>query len=107
MVTEVTKQGMIIRVRLTPNSSSCSLKGIFIDADNQRFLKITVVSVPEKGKANQELLAYLAKKLKIAKSCLQIYSGETDRYKKVLVTDYVDAAAERLSCWLKEEGYDA
>ena len=106
MVTELTKQGMIIRVRLTPNSSSCSLKGIFKDADNQQFLKITVISVPEKGKANQELLAYLAKKLKVAKSCLQIYSGETDRYKKVLVTDYTEEAVSRLADWLKEEGYD-
>lgn len=103
MVTEFGRQGLIIRVRLTPNSSSCSVKGIFTDADGRKFLKINVVSVPEKGRANRELLAYLAKKLKTAKSDLQIISGETDRFKKILLTENIEAAAENLQSWLKEE----
>lgn len=103
MFAEQTKQGMIIRVRLTPNSSCCMLKGIFKDAEDCAFLKINVVSVPEKGKANQELIGYLAKKLKIPKSTLQIVSGETDRYKKILVTDNIDAIKIGLERWLEEE----
>ncbi len=92
MVYELSKQGVILRVRLTPNSSSCLIKGIFENAEGVAFLKITVISVPEKGKANKELLALLAKKLKLAKSDLEIVSGETDRYKKILIT----APAERV-----------
>lgn len=86
MVYELGKQGILLRVRLTPNSSSCFIKGVFQNADGVCFLKIGVVSVPEKGKANKELLEFLAKKLGIAKSNLQIVSGETDRYKKILIT---------------------
>lgn len=91
MVYELGKQGILLRVRLTPNSSSCFIKGIFVNADGVSFLKMGVVSVPEKGKANKELIGFLAKKLGLAKSCLQIVSGETDRYKKIFIS--ADAAA--------------
>ena len=86
MVYELGKQGVLLRVRLTPNSSSCFIKGVFKNADGICFLKAGVVSVPEKGKANKELLGFLAKKRGIAKSSLQIVAGETDRYKKILIT---------------------
>ena len=71
-----TDNGYIIRVRLTPNSSSCKVLGTTQDVNEDVFLKISVVSVPEKGKANKELINYLAKKLKIAKSDFEILSGE-------------------------------
>lgn len=106
MFTERTKQGLIIRVRLTPNSSSCSLKGIFNDADGQAYLKINVISVPEKGKANRELISFLSKKLKTAKSNLQLVSGETDRYKKILISENSERTVDILRNWLKEEGID-
>ena len=78
---------IILRVRLTPNSSSCMVRGIFTDAAGDCFLKANVVSVPEKGKANIELINFLAKKFKIAKSDIKIISGETDRYKKLEIND--------------------
>ena len=54
--------------------------------DGLEYLKINIVSIPEKGKANQELIAWLAKKLSIAKSEISIISGELDRFKKLLIT---------------------
>ena len=79
-----------------PNSSSCLCKGIFLDADHVEFLKISVVSVPEKGKANKELFSFLAKKLNVAKSSLEIISGKTDRYKKILIKDSSNKVLEGL-----------
>lgn len=76
---------IILRVRLTPNSSSCAVKGVFVDANGQEFLKINVISVPEKGKANQELIKFLSKMFKIPKSEISLISGETDRCKKLLL----------------------
>lgn len=69
-----------------PNSSSCRINGIFTDADGAEFLKICVVSVPEKGKANKELTDFLAKKMRIAKSQCEIISGELERYKKIKIS---------------------
>ena len=75
-----------MRVRLQPNSSCCGVCGLFTAPDGNIFLKVGVISVPEKGKANQELISWLAKKLKTAKSNLTIFSGKLDRYKKILIT---------------------
>lgn len=82
---EQNNEGIILRVRLMPNSSSCSIMGIFVDTNNQKFVKISVCSVPEKGKANKELINFLAKHIKLSKSCFEIISGELDRYKKLLI----------------------
>ncbi len=48
-------------------------------------LKVRLNAVPEKGKANEELIAFLAKTWKLPKSSLSIQSGLTSRHKKVLV----------------------
>lgn len=97
MFFEKLEQGVLLRVRLTPNSSSCSIKGFFTDAEGVDFLKINVVSVPEKGKANAELLRCLAKKLNLPKSKLEIIFGETDRYKKILIHDESETLLKSLN----------
>lgn len=103
MFYDETEQGVILRVRLTPNSSSCLIKGIFTDAEGYDFLKINVVNVPEKGKANSELLSFLAKKLKLPKSKIEIIFGETDRYKKILIHDKSEYVLKSLNEWVHKE----
>ena len=80
------KEGYLLRVRLTPNSSCCKISGIINDAKGDEYLKVCVVSVPEKGKANKELLDFLAKILDISKSSLVVTFGQTDRYKKIMLS---------------------
>lgn len=101
MVYEQTKAGIVVRVRLTPNSSSCSIKGVFQNTEGGGALKISVTAVPEKGKANQALIAYLAKQLHLAKSRLEIISGETDCQKKVLIKDGGAEVISRLEEWVQ------
>lgn len=91
-ITEKTDHGLMLRVRIAPNSSSCSINGIFTDTKGLDYLKISVNAVPEKGKANKELIAFLAKFLRLAKSRFQIISGETDRFKRV----FIEAAGEEI-----------
>lgn len=86
MYFEKTDKGYILRVRLTPNSSSCRVAGLIYNQNNEAYLKINVVAIPEKGKANKDLINFLARKLKTAKSDLQIISGESDRWKKIFIT---------------------
>ena len=83
MFFEENNQGVLLRVRICPNSSCCRITGIFTSPEGGDFLKISVISVPEKGKANKELVSWLAKRLKIAKSDIQLVSGELDKYKKI------------------------
>ena len=83
MFYEINTAGYILRIRVTPNSSRCSAGGIFTDSNNCDFLKINLTTVPEKGKANQDLIKYLSKLLHISKSNFTIITGQTDRYKKI------------------------
>ena len=85
MIYEKIPAGYILRIRVTPNASKCSFGGIFLSSDNQEFLKISLNSVPEKGKANQELIKFLSKYFHLSKTSFTIISGETDRYKKVQI----------------------
>ncbi len=103
MFFDETTQGIILRVRLSPNSSCCQTNGIFKTPDNIEYLKINIISVPEKGKANQELISWLAKQLKIAKSNISIISGELDRYKKILITTNKLNIMPILQAWIEKE----
>ena len=96
MFFEVVNNTVLLRVRLSPNSSCCKVCGLFTTPNNEDYLKISVISVPEKGKANSELISWLAKKLKIAKSDLSIISGELDRYKKIVINKSSDELLDKL-----------
>ena len=86
-VADKTEDGWLLRVRISPNSSSCLINGVYLNAEGVAFLKVSVNAVPEKGKANKELVAFLAKKLKIAKTRILIVRGETDRCKFLEIAD--------------------
>ncbi|MDR1694903.1 MAG: DUF167 family protein [Lactobacillaceae bacterium] len=102
MFFEDTNKGVLLRVRISPNSSSCFAKGVFISADGLQYLKINVISVPEKGKANREVIDFLAKKLKTAKSNFEIISGDTDRYKKILIRCDIKEIEDKLESLIRE-----
>lgn len=54
-----------------------------VDAGGEFFLKISLNAIPEKGRANKELLKFLAEKLHFPKQNFSIISGVTDHYKKI------------------------
>lgn len=82
MFYDTVAEGYVLRIRVTPNASKCGVSGTFSDSIGAVFLKISLISVPEKGKANQELIKYLAKTLHESKGSFSLLSGETDRCKK-------------------------
>ncbi|MDD5198120.1 MAG: DUF167 domain-containing protein [Candidatus Gracilibacteria bacterium] len=48
-------------------------------------IKIRIKAVPEKGKANEELIRFLAEVLGIRKSTIEIIAGATDTVKLVRI----------------------
>ncbi len=70
-----------ITVKITPKASKNGIGAWETDSDGKSYLKVFVTAAPEKGKANQALIALLAKEWKLAKSDIQILKGETDRIK--------------------------
>ncbi len=102
-----TEQGIVLNIRVMPNAASCVRRGLFADANGVEYLKVAVVSVPEKGKANKELLTFLAKQLNLPKSCMELISGETDRYKRVLILRNDEVVLRQLEMWQEEAKNDS
>ena len=74
------ENGLRIGVIAHPGANSNTIKGI-----HNGMLKIDITAPPEKGKANDAIIKLLAKKLGIAKSSIEIVSGETSRKKIILL----------------------
>jgi uncharacterized protein len=81
-----------VRVRLTPRASANRLAGLIADPDGGIALKIMVTAAAEQGKANDALIALLAKTWRLAKSDISIVAGASDRRK----TLHVAGAAPQL-----------
>jgi hypothetical protein len=74
-------QGVVFAVKIVPGSSKTSMCSLM---DGK--LKIKVAAAPERGKANQCLIAFLAKQLGVKKKEVNIISGRTSAAKRVHVT---------------------
>ncbi|MCK4523269.1 YggU family protein, partial [Candidatus Aerophobetes bacterium] len=72
--------GATFRVRVQPGVSKNEIVGVQEDA-----LKIRINAPPVKGKANRALIDFLAGKLGVKKSEIEIVSGHTSRIKKIRV----------------------
>lgn len=70
----------MIAIKVIPKSSKTEIKGW-----ENKELVIRLAAVPEKGEANDELIRFLASRLKIGKSKIQIIQGEKNRHKKVMI----------------------
>lgn len=70
----------VIQVKVIPNAAQNK-----IERWQDGILRIRIRAVPEKGKANEALLALLAEELKIPKSALKIVSGHSARIKRVSI----------------------
>ena len=75
----------LLYIKVTPNSSKNKIGEKIVDEKGQEYLKINVAAVPEDGKANDEVIKFLAKTLKISKSKIEILRGETSRMKVVRI----------------------
>ena len=73
-----TDEGSVFTVKVVPSSSRTAIAGTL-----GPMLKVKVAAAPEKGKANQCLIAFLAKKLGIKKQAVTIISGLTNPVKQV------------------------
>jgi uncharacterized protein (TIGR00251 family) len=73
-----------LSILLKPNAKR---NAIAVNADES--LAVAVTSPPVDGKANKQLIAMLAKQLRLPKSSIDIVAGKTFR-KKILAIDGLD-----------------
>jgi uncharacterized protein (TIGR00251 family) len=93
-------QGVVFTAKIVPGSSGLTRISGLLDG----MLKVKVSAPPEKGKANQCLLKFLAKELGVKKNAVSILSGTTSPVKQVQV---LGISTETLTKKLNLTEYDA
>lgn len=74
-------EDVLILIKVIPKAKRSEIVGW-----EEESLKIRVAAQPEKGKANTELIRFLAKTLGIAKAQITLVSGSSSRKKKIRVS---------------------
>jgi len=77
----------VFSVRVSPGAARTKIIGEHAGA-----LKVSVNAPPEKGKANKELIDYLAEFLGVRRATITVISGETSKQKKIAVEGFTAAA---------------
>jgi uncharacterized protein (TIGR00251 family) len=72
---------IVFTAKIVPGSSKTAVTGLL-----DGMMKIKVLAAPEKGKANQCLLEFLAKQLGVKKNAVSIISGQRSPVKSVQVS---------------------
>ncbi len=84
---------MKLAVKVTPGASRSEIIGWEQDPHAGRVLKLRIAAPPVDGKANKEVATFLAKRLGVPKSSIELLHGDSSRVKLLNIPD---AAAERL-----------
>lgn len=72
--------GLLVWVKAVPNSSKNEICGLYENA-----LKVKIKAPAVENKANEELVKYFSKLLKIPKSSINFKSGETSKTKCLFI----------------------
>ena len=83
IIDHIKKDGNIwlIRVKITPNQP----KNDFFSLLDDGTLKIRIKAIPEKGKANKELIKFLSEELLVAKDNIEIIAWAADQIKIIRI----------------------
>lgn len=92
------QSGAAIQVRVTPRAGRTMISAILADGT----IKIRLASAPVDGRANDELVRYIAEILDVAESQIEIVSGKTGRDKLVAIIGLdSQAVQERIAATLE------
>ncbi len=83
---------ILVQVKAVPGSSRSLVAGLRDGA-----LLVRVAAPPEKGKANEELRACVARALGLAKSSVELVSGASSRRKRLSIPASAEADLRRLA----------
>ena len=90
------KNGMEVYLKVTPNAAKSEFCGVVEGDFGRKLLRVKIAAVPDGGKANKELVKFMAKKLGVAPSCLDVLSGKVSRRKTVEVSGDVELVLKEL-----------
>ncbi len=78
--------GVVLRVWARPGAKRDAILGSKADEKDQHWLQLSIKTVPEDGKANAAIIAFLAQVLGIKRSQIQQLQGQTSPRKLFLIS---------------------
>lgn len=78
----ISRNPITITVKVHPGARLTQCKEMMADGT----LKIDIAAAPEKGKANRELIRYLAEAFDVPRSSVEILCGETSGVKMIRIS---------------------
>lgn len=84
-------QGLQLTLKVIPKAGQTAFAGMEGDLP-----KFRLNAVPEKGRANTELISFLSKSLHIPKSAITILRGDTSRTKTLLIEGVTSAQFQKV-----------
>lgn len=98
IVLEVSSKGIVLPIKAQPGAKRNGITGEHAGA-----LKVSVTQAPEKGKANDALVAVIADALGLKRGQIELISGQTSSQKKFLIRDVTrEDLEQRLSVALDD-----
>ena len=92
-----TPDGVLLIVRVIPRARKTETAGLRPGEDGNELI-VRLAAPPVEGAANEALVEFLARQLKVPQRAVRIVSGERGRHKRVSVAgvtaDYVRAALQ-------------
>lgn len=95
-VTRAAKDGLLLKIRLTPRAAKDAIGSVKED-----HLQARVRAVPEDGRANKALVELVAREIGVPKSTVSVAAGQTHRLKTLLISGDAQALEARVAAWLK------
>ena len=77
----IQNDGVLLKIKAVPNSSKNEISGLFDNA-----LKIKIKAPAVENKANEELIKFLSKLLKVPKSSIILKTGDTSKLKTLYIS---------------------
>ena len=91
--------GVLLQLSVMPNARRTEVDGLHDGA-----LRVRLAAPPIDGRANEALIAWLAKSLGVPKRDVEVLRGESSRRKQVAIAVPHDVAAAWLSAALNDAG---
>jgi uncharacterized protein len=92
-VIRAAKDGVTVAVRAQPGAKKTAITGVYGEGETAQ-LKIAVQAPPIEGRANEALIAFLAKACGVPRSTVSVLAGELSRSKVFLLRGVTLAQAE-------------
>ena len=95
-----TAEGVTLAIRAQPGAKKTAISGVYGEGSEAQ-LKIAVQAPPIEGRANEALIAFLAKFFALPRSSVELLHGDLNRSKVFLLKGVNEATArEKMAQWI-------